>query len=86
MGNLSEFTITDEIHRGIDTAVHRGYRNTDRVPVAVKLINGEYPSPLQIGRLRHEYVILRSLDLPCAVKAWDLVRAGNGLALVTEYL
>jgi predicted ATPase/signal transduction histidine kinase len=86
MLSLPHYTITGEIHSGVDTVIYRGYRDRDRAPVAIKLFKSEYPSSRQIAKLRHEYAITRDLDLAGVVRAYDLARVGNNLALVTENL
>ncbi|WP_441285788.1 trifunctional serine/threonine-protein kinase/ATP-binding protein/sensor histidine kinase [Sorangium sp. KYC3313] len=86
MISLPHYTITDEIHSGVETIVYRGYRNVDRAPVAIKLFKSEYPSSRQIAKLRHEVAITRSLDLSGVVKVYGLERIGTNLALVMENL
>jgi predicted ATPase/signal transduction histidine kinase/tRNA A-37 threonylcarbamoyl transferase component Bud32 len=84
--SLPDYTLTDEIHSGVDTVVYRGYRNADRASVAIKLFKSEYPSARQIAKLRHEFAITKDLDLVGVVKAYGLERVGSSLALVTENL
>jgi predicted ATPase/signal transduction histidine kinase/tRNA A-37 threonylcarbamoyl transferase component Bud32 len=86
MLSLSHYTITGEIHSGVDTVIYRGYRNLDRASVALKLVRSEYPSSRQIAKLRHEYAITKDLELAGIVRAYGLERVGNNLALVTENL
>jgi predicted ATPase/serine phosphatase RsbU (regulator of sigma subunit) len=67
-----------------DVTLFRGFRNTDRTPVVVKVLSGEYPTAQDIARLKHEYSILKSFDSPGVVRTFGLERSGNGLALVLE--
>src|SRR5262245_50243968 len=86
MITLPHYTITEEIHAGLETVVYRGYRNADRASVAIKLFKDEYPSSRQIAKLRHEYTITRDLDVSGVVRAYGLLTVGKNLALVTENL
>ncbi|MGK5092104.1 AAA family ATPase [Deltaproteobacteria bacterium TL4] len=48
--------------------IYRGIRDSDQLPVIIKTINTEYPSPEQTGQLRREYDLLKDLDCPGIVK------------------
>jgi predicted ATPase/GAF domain-containing protein len=84
MIGLQHHTVTEEIQEGEGAILYRGYRNVDRVPVMVKVLKGEYPSAKALGRLRHEYAMLKDLDLPGVVKVLGLEKWKNGLALILE--
>jgi predicted ATPase/serine phosphatase RsbU (regulator of sigma subunit) len=84
MHHLARYALTDKIHESASAVFFRGYRQTDRVPVTVKCLKSEYPSLTELAKLRHEFAILRELDLEGVVRAFGLERYGNGLALVTE--
>jgi serine/threonine protein kinase len=86
MISLPHYTITDEIHSGVDTVIYRGCRDLDQATVSIKLFKSEYPSSRQIAKLRHEYAITKDLDLSGVARAYGLERVGNSLALVTENL
>jgi predicted ATPase/serine phosphatase RsbU (regulator of sigma subunit) len=63
---------------------HRGHRTSDGASVVVKLQRAEYPTPLELARLRHEHDLIQALDLPHIGRAMGLEKFGNGLALVIE--
>jgi histidine kinase len=63
---------------------HRGHRTTDGASVVVKLQRAEYPTPLELARIRHEHDLIQSLGLPQVGHAMGLEKYGNGLALVFE--
>src|SRR5262245_51234676 len=84
MHSFSAYTLTEAVHTGAHTALHRGHRNADHVPVVVKLLQGEYPDPVEIARLRREYALIRDLDSACVVKAYGLEKVGANLALIME--
>jgi predicted ATPase/anti-anti-sigma regulatory factor len=85
MKNLARVALTEEIHVGASALIYNGYRLSDGAPIAVKLLRSERPSPHEIAKLKHEFAILRALDTPYVVKAYELIPCGQGgAALVME--
>jgi predicted ATPase/signal transduction histidine kinase/tRNA A-37 threonylcarbamoyl transferase component Bud32 len=72
------------IHEGVNTVIYRGVRESDLTPIIVKTLKAEYPTIEEIARLRHEYKILKTLDMAGIVKAHSLEKHNNGLALILE--
>ena len=64
MLNLPGYLIRSKIHVGTDTLIYSGIRNSDGAQVVVKVFKSELPRSRDLARLRHEYAILRNLDLP----------------------
>jgi PAS domain S-box-containing protein len=84
MQTLSGFIVENAIYEGMSTRIYRAVREQDQRPVILKLLKADYPSPRELARLRHEYEMARSLDLPGVIRAYDLLPSGAGLALVLE--
>jgi predicted ATPase/signal transduction histidine kinase/DNA-binding NarL/FixJ family response regulator len=63
-------------------AVKEGESASEPATVIVKIFKSEYPIVQQIAQLKHEYNILRSLDIAGVVKPIDLCNYQQGLALV----
>ncbi|MEZ4221573.1 MAG: AAA family ATPase [Polyangiaceae bacterium] len=84
MIELPRYVVSEQIHEGAHASVFRGTRQSDGLPVAVKCSRGEYPSPKDLARLRHEHALMRDLELPGIARAVALERYGNGLALVMQ--
>ena len=84
MLNLPGYLIRSKIHVGTDTLIYSGIRNSDGAQVVVKVFKSELPRSRDLARLRHEYAILRNLDLPGVVKAQGIEKIGHGLGLVLE--
>lgn len=78
------YTITEVIHESTTTTVHRGYRNKDHAPVAIKRLKNDRPTPLEIAKLRYEYAIAKDLALPGVVKVYGLEKIEAYLAIVME--
>ena len=84
MITLSGYTITGEIYTDAKISIDRGYNQDDNTPVIIKTLRTEYPTPQEIARFRHEYEIIKELQLNGSVKAYQLQKYNNGLALVLE--
>ncbi|HSF76855.1 MAG TPA: AAA family ATPase, partial [Microcoleus sp.] len=72
------------LHEGVNTVIYRGVRESEPTPVIVKTLKAEYPTIEEIARLRHEYKILKTLDIAGIIKAYSLEKHNNGLALILE--
>ena len=80
-----QFTIKSKIRETIHADLFRGHRNADQSPVVLKVPRGDYPSAVQLAKLKHEYGLLRSLQVPGVVRACGLEKFGNNsVALVLE--
>jgi predicted ATPase/signal transduction histidine kinase/tRNA A-37 threonylcarbamoyl transferase component Bud32 len=82
--NLSGYQILETLHFGSKTVIYRGRREIDHTYVIVKTLISEHPSLEEIARLRHEYQIIESLQIPGIVKPYELKNYQYGLALVLE--
>lgn len=83
---LRDYTVTRELRRGADTILYQGYRSADHTPVTVKLLRSEYPSLREVAKIRHEYAIIKDLDVAGVARGYDLEKHGNGVALVMAEL
>src|SRR5687767_4972219 len=72
------------IHDSSASAVYRARRVADGACVVVKRSNGASVSARQLTRYRNEFELLRSLAVKGVVKAYDLVRHDNQVALILE--
>ncbi len=83
---LGGYTLTEAVRETQAAVLLRGTRDRDGLPVVVKLLRSEHPSPAQLARLRHEHALLSSLDAPEIVRTFGLVSRGRALGLVLEDL
>jgi predicted ATPase/GAF domain-containing protein len=84
MMRTAQYVVLDKIHESSDTLLYRGQRASDSLPVTLKVLRSEYPSPRELARLRHEYGLLQQLNVPGVIKAYGLESFNNSLALVLE--
>ncbi|MEH1942039.1 MAG: AAA family ATPase [Nostoc sp.] len=81
---LSGYQLLETLHSGSKTVIYRGRRETDNASVIVKTLLCEHPLLEDIARLRHEYQIIETLEIPGIVKAYELKNYQHGLALILE--
>src|SRR4028119_1129404 len=72
------------LHEGTKTVIYQGRYELERTPVIIKTFKAEYPTLEEIARIRHEYQILHSLNIPGITKAIELKAYEHGLALILE--
>lgn len=81
---IAGYSITEPIYAGTRTLVYQGNRDTDQMPVVIKLMWNEYPTLSEIVQFRNQYTITKNLDVPGIVKPYSLEIYRNGYALVME--
>src|SRR3954469_7274484 len=81
---LAGYRIVSELLHGEHTAVYRAVREHDQLPVVVKTLSREYPSPSEVRRLEFEHRMLEKLRGPHVVGSLGLTRSGGRLALILE--
>ena len=69
-------------HSGTRHKLYRG-RTTDG-DIVVKLAAAELPSPQATMSIRHEYELLRDLELPGVVRVLGLAHTNEGMALLMD--
>ncbi|QLE48432.1 GAF domain-containing protein [Nostoc sp. C057] len=84
MITLSNYQIIELIDEGIKTAVYRARRNKDGQIVVIKLLKTEYPELRDIAAFKHEYELIKDLDIPGVIQAHSLEKYNNGFAIVLE--
>ena len=81
---LSGYDIGDKIYDSANSLVYRAVRAQDGLPVVMKLLKENFPTPETLIRYKQEFDILQSLRLERVVKAYQLQKYQNTLALIVE--
>jgi predicted ATPase/signal transduction histidine kinase len=81
---LTGYEIVDRIYSGTRTLVYRGFRTSDKQPVAIKVLRSEYPSFSELVQFRNQYTIAKNLNLPGIIETYSLETYQNSYALVME--
>ena len=84
MISLSDYQISAQIHRSANSIVYRGKRKKDNLPVILKVLRQNYPTPTQLTRYKQEYQITHNLALEGVVKAYSLENYQNTLMIIFE--
>ena len=82
--SLPGYRISEEIYNGLRTLVYRGYRETDSLPVVIKVLKNSYPSFSELVQFRNQYTIAKNLNSPLIIQTYSLEPYQNSYALVME--
>ncbi|MEA5603520.1 AAA family ATPase [Nostoc sp. UHCC 0252] len=82
--NIPRYHLLEEIYNGSRTIVYRGYRESDLLPVAIKLLKNPYPNFNELVQFRNQYTIAKNLNSPLTVQTYSLEAYQNGYVLVME--
>ena len=73
------------LHSATDCVVYRAVREADDLPVVLKILASEIPTPRELMRYRQEFKILRSIPVSDYVlQGYDLLETGEAVAIVLE--
>ncbi|MEG4115550.1 MULTISPECIES: protein kinase domain-containing protein, partial [unclassified Microcoleus] len=81
---ISGYRLIEQLYSGSKTLVYRASRETDQIPVVIKLLNRDYPSFSELLQFRNQYTIAKNLRLPGVVEPYSLESYRNSYALVME--
>lgn len=84
MITIRGYDITEKLLQDEDTAVYRGVRSSDGIPIVCKALNKEYPSAKDLSSFRREFEISAKLGGEGTVKVYALEKIDNGLAMIME--
>jgi predicted ATPase/signal transduction histidine kinase len=78
------YELVELLHESAKSLVWRGLRLCDRAPVALKCTARGPAGVRALTRFRNEYELLRSLDVDGVVRAHELLRTQDQIALVLD--
>ncbi|MGL4378793.1 MAG: ATP-binding protein, partial [Microcoleaceae cyanobacterium] len=84
MITLPNYIFTEIIYTGTKSRVYRGYRQSDKTPVVVKILNTEYPPFKELVLFRNQYTLAKNLEIKGIITPYSLENYRNGYALVME--
>jgi len=84
MLNLANYQGLELIFNEGKTSIYRARREYDGSLVVIKILSIEYPNLQDIARIKHEYEILKNLNIAGVVKAYNLEKYNNRFALILE--
>jgi predicted ATPase/tRNA A-37 threonylcarbamoyl transferase component Bud32 len=78
------YQLISSLHEGTKTVIYQGHYELEGTPVIIKTLKAEYPTLEEIARIRHEYQILHSLNIPGIIKPIELKPYEHGFILILE--
>ncbi|MBG1240299.1 trifunctional serine/threonine-protein kinase/ATP-binding protein/sensor histidine kinase [Nostoc sp. NZL] len=78
------YQVNEQLYNGSRTIVYRGYRETDSLPVVIKLLKNPYPSFSELVQFRNQYTITKNINSPLIIQTYSLEPYQNSYALVME--
>ncbi|GAB4382676.1 MAG: hypothetical protein Kow00121_43270 [Elainellaceae cyanobacterium] len=84
MINISGYQILEKLYESSKSLVLRGLRTVDQVPVILKILKHDYPTPETIARFKLEYEITQSLKLPNTIQAYGLEPYQHRYVMILE--
>lgn len=82
--SIPGYQVSEELYNNSRTVVYRGYRETDSLPVAIKLLKNPYPSFSELLSFRNQYTIAKNLNSPLIIQTYSLEPYQNRYMLVME--
>ncbi|AUI68593.2 AAA family ATPase [Beggiatoa leptomitoformis] len=90
MLTLPGYRIDDKIYEGTQSIAYRATRVSDAMPVVLKLLKSDYPSPTELAQYQREYDILNRLQKSApssesnVIRVYALEKYKNTLVMVLE--
>ena len=84
MSGGNEFQIAETLYRGNRNTVYRAVRQSDGLPMVLKVLSSEYASPLEAVLLKREYELGLSLSMPGVPRFDSFGRFDNRYAIFME--
>lgn len=84
MNTIADYKIIVKVYESANSLVYRAVLHGEERSVILKVLKKDYPIPSELTRYKQEYEITRSLKIPGAVSAYDILPYENTLAIVLE--
>lgn len=84
MIQFTGYKVTEEIYNSENSKIFRATRDSDSIPVVIKMLNREYPSAKELSAFIREYEIMNKVTQEGIIKAYSLEKYNNSLAIIME--
>ena len=81
---LTDYQIIEKVYESANSLVYRATLKPDNQPIILKILKENYPTPSELTRYKQEYEITCSLNTDNIIKAYNLQRYENSLAITLE--
>ncbi len=84
MFSISGYRVGEQVHESEQSLIFRARRESDGVSVILKVLKDVHPPPERIARFKREYQLVKSLDVPGVVRAYDFSYTADHWVFVQE--
>jgi diguanylate cyclase (GGDEF)-like protein len=84
MEQFSGYTHVEQIGETLHSVVYRAHPQDAPGTVIIKALRARYPAPAEVARLKHEYELIKGVDIDGIVKILDIIDDKSRVALVME--
>lgn len=81
---IQDYQTNELIYESVNSSVYRAVRKLDGLPVILKVLKEDYPSPIELIRYKQEYELVRHLKVAGVIKAFGLEKSQNTLVIILE--
>jgi PAS domain S-box-containing protein len=81
---LPGFAVKSQIHESAASVVYRAVRQADNLPVILKVLRQDYPTPEAVNRYQQEYEISRLLSCDGMIRAYEQLPYRHTYVIVFE--
>jgi hypothetical protein len=79
---VGSYGVVEIVYESLKTRIFRAVKGGERF--IIKALYSDVPTMAELHKIRHEYAVLRDLEIDGVVRAVELENFGSGLALVLE--
>ncbi|NEQ36806.1 MAG: AAA family ATPase [Okeania sp. SIO3I5] len=80
----NDYQIIKKIYESPNSLIYQATLKENNQPIILKILKENYPTASELTRYKQEYEITRSLNVDLIIKAYDLQRYENSLAILLE--
>ncbi|MDY7005537.1 MAG: AAA family ATPase [Cyanobacteriota bacterium] len=80
----TNYQIIKKIYESPNSLIYQATLKENNQPIILKILKENYPTSSELTRYKQEYEITRSLNVDSIIKAYDLQRYENSLAILLE--
>ncbi|BAY11778.1 ATP-binding sensor histidine kinase [Calothrix sp. NIES-2098] len=82
--SIPGYVVSEQLYDGSRTIVYRAVKETDNLPVVIKLLKNPYPSFSELVQFRNQYTIANNLNNSGIIQPYSLEPFQNAYILVME--
>lgn len=84
MEKFANYILNEKIHETRNSVIFRGNKETEDLPLIIKLLKTTNPTSSEVARFKQEYNLVRNLNIDNIIKIFDLVEYDNQYAIIEE--